>query len=105
MDKLNLMKALLVDLIEEGVEIDKQIVVDLVDALKQLREFQSYTPNFNLVPEEYKFWALDKFGHAYFYTYNPFIYNSVYPEKQVLDYTYAGELGAIEHTNSLRIRK
>lgn len=105
MDKLNLMKALLIDLIEDGVEIDKQVVLDLTQTLKQLKEIKTYTPSFNLVPEEYKFWALDVFGNAYFYTFNPFIYNSEYPEKQVLDYTYAGELGDIEYKNSLRVRK
>lgn len=105
MDKLNLMKTLLVDLIEEGVEIDKQVVVDLAEALKQLKEIRTYKPNFSLVTEGYKFWALDKFGNAYFYTYNPFVHNMVYPEKQVLDFTYAGELGEIDYKDSLRIRK
>lgn len=105
MDKLNLMKALLVDLIDEGVEIDKQVVLDLVGALKQLKEFQPYTPNFNLVPKEFKFWALDKFGHAYFYTYDPFNSDRMPMDRKNPDYSYAGELGGIEYTNSLRIRK
>lgn len=102
MDKLNFMKAILVNLIDDGIDIDKQVVLALTDALKEIK---TYTPSWSLVPEEYKFWALDKFGHAYFYTYNPFIYNTEYPEKQSLDYTYAGELGEIEYKNSLRIRK